>query len=151
MIHSDLQGVKIHYVDSLEDSTEHDFRNAKTFRKKTTIKAVQIGCPFEVETLEGLMQGKAGDWLAVGVKGELYPIAANVFEKTYEPSSTVMARFRADIVLSQKLRSAIYKVATGERYPPSAYFLRADAKIVEEVAIELEQRHMTMLKEGLKK
>jgi hypothetical protein len=54
------------------------------YRKKTTIRAVRLWTPFEVVTLEGPVRGKAGDWLAKGVNGELYPINAEVFEKTYE-------------------------------------------------------------------
>jgi hypothetical protein len=39
---------------------------------------------FMVLTLEGTVKGKAGDWLAKGVKGELYPINKEIFEQTYE-------------------------------------------------------------------
>ena len=57
---------------------------AVLFRKKTPIHAVRMDTPFRVKTLEGMVEGKAGDWLAKGVNGELYPIANDVFEKTYE-------------------------------------------------------------------
>ena len=56
----------------------------KRFRKKTTIFAIRMSEPFKVETLEGTMEGKAGDWLAKGVQGEYYPIDAQIFERTYE-------------------------------------------------------------------
>jgi hypothetical protein len=56
----------------------------KDFRKKTTIKAVQMEKDFAVLTLEGMTYGKAGDWLAKGIRGELYPIAKEIFEETYE-------------------------------------------------------------------
>ena len=46
--------------------------------------AMQVMGPFSVETLEGTMEGKAGDWLMVGVNGEMYPCDADVFAKTYE-------------------------------------------------------------------
>lgn len=39
---------------------------------------------FQVETLEGIMTGEPGDWLATGIKGEMYPIKADVFEDTYD-------------------------------------------------------------------
>lgn len=55
----------------------------KEYRKTATIYAVQMSKDFTVETLEGTHQGHAGDWLAKGVKGELWPIAKDVFEKTY--------------------------------------------------------------------
>ena len=54
------------------------------YRKKTTIHAVRMETQFKVATLEGTVKGKAGDWLAKGVNGELYPINAEIFEKTYE-------------------------------------------------------------------
>jgi hypothetical protein len=57
---------------------------AKRYRKKTFITAVQMDKDFVVLTLEGTVKGKAGDWLAKGVKGELYPINKEIFEQTYE-------------------------------------------------------------------
>jgi len=54
------------------------------FRKKTTIHAVRMSHPFTVNTIEGIHTGKEGDWLAKGAAGELYPIDAKIFEKTYE-------------------------------------------------------------------
>jgi hypothetical protein len=60
---------------------DSDFRE---YRKTQTILATRISEPFEVETLEGLHTGKAGDWLAVGAHGECYPIDADVFADTYE-------------------------------------------------------------------
>ena len=56
----------------------------KPYRKTSITYAVQIGEPFQVHTLEGLHDGKAGDWLAVGLHGEMYPIDADVFAATYE-------------------------------------------------------------------
>ena len=60
----------------------------KTYRKKTLIFAVRMDHEFEVRTLEGTMRGNAGDYLAKGVKNELYPIAADIFAKTYEEVGT---------------------------------------------------------------
>lgn len=54
------------------------------YRKRTTTFAVRVRDAFEVETLEGLHVGKPGDWLAVGIHGEMYPIDAAVFAATYE-------------------------------------------------------------------
>lgn len=39
---------------------------------------------FRVKTLEGVMDGKAGDFLIRGIKGELYPCRADIFAATYE-------------------------------------------------------------------
>jgi hypothetical protein len=38
----------------------------------------------QIETLEGVMTAKAGDWIIRGIKGELYPCKADIFEATYE-------------------------------------------------------------------
>lgn len=37
-----------------------------------------------IETLEGVMRADPGDWVICGVKRELYPCKADVFEATYE-------------------------------------------------------------------
>lgn len=39
----------------------------------------------EIKTLEGTMIAKAGDYIIKGVKGEIYPCKADIFEETYEP------------------------------------------------------------------
>ncbi len=56
----------------------------KAIKKPIAIKCVQIHEPFEVETMEGIMKGKAGDWLMVGVDGEKYACDNAIFEKTYD-------------------------------------------------------------------
>ena len=38
----------------------------------------------EINTLEGRMIAKAGDYIIRGVNGEIYPCKADIFEKTYE-------------------------------------------------------------------
>ena len=62
------------------------FRTASdAYRKKpVVVHARQIDKPFEVHTLEGIMKGKAGDWLIMGVEKELYPCDDKIFKKTYE-------------------------------------------------------------------
>lgn len=55
----------------------------RAFTKTTPAYAAQMHEPFEVETLEGLHTGKAGDWLAIGPHGEMYPIDREVFEASY--------------------------------------------------------------------
>lgn len=58
------------------------FKNA--VKKPIAIKCIQIDEPFTVETMEGTMQGKKGDWLMVGIHGEMYPIDNSIFEKSYD-------------------------------------------------------------------
>ncbi len=38
-----------------------------------------------IETLEGRMEAKPGDWIIRGVQGEFYPCKPDIFEATYEP------------------------------------------------------------------
>jgi hypothetical protein len=50
------------------------------------------GCNFSIRpdayilihTLEGTMEGRPGDWIIRGVKGEFYPCKSDIFEATYE-------------------------------------------------------------------
>lgn len=73
----------------ITDASDIEFEGE--FVKISPIKAVRMDAPFEVETLEGVMKGKAGDWLAQGVEGERWPIDAEIFEKTYKPKSSKKA------------------------------------------------------------
>lgn len=59
-----------------------DFKEA--IKKPLRVKCVQINEPFTVETLEGTLKGKSGDWLMVGVDGEMYAIDDAIFKKTYD-------------------------------------------------------------------
>ena len=61
-----------------------DLEFKKAVKKPIPIKCIQIFEPFEVETLEGKMKGKSGDWLMVGVNGEMYPCDKDIFEKSYD-------------------------------------------------------------------
>jgi hypothetical protein len=56
----------------------------KALKKPIPISCIQIDEAFEVETLEGVMKGKPGDWLMIGVNGEMYPCAKEIFKKTYD-------------------------------------------------------------------
>jgi hypothetical protein len=44
----------------------------------------QQRCAF-IDTLEGRMRADIGDWIILGVKGELYPCKPDVFEASYDP------------------------------------------------------------------
>lgn len=56
----------------------------KAIKKPVPVQCAQIHEAFTVETMEGIMQGKPGDWLIVGVHGEMYPIDKDIFRKTYD-------------------------------------------------------------------
>ncbi len=64
------------------DKPKLEFKQA--LKKPIPIKCIQIQEPFLVETLEGEMKGKKGDWLMVGVNGEMYPCDKAIFKKTYK-------------------------------------------------------------------
>ncbi len=66
---------------SQQDIPELDFK--KALKKPIPIKCAQIDEPFEVETMEGIMKGKPGDWLMIGVDGEKYVCDNAIFEKSY--------------------------------------------------------------------
>lgn len=37
-----------------------------------------------IDTLEGRMEGREGDWIIKGVEGEFYPCKPDIFNKTYQ-------------------------------------------------------------------
>ena len=41
--------------------------------------------PARVQTLEGWLGVRPGDWIITGVEGERYPCKPRIFEATYEP------------------------------------------------------------------
>lgn len=44
----------------------------------------EAGNDIFIDTLEGKMHVSAGDYIIKGVKGEFYPIKADIFAETYE-------------------------------------------------------------------
>ncbi len=66
----------------LDKTPKLDFK--KALKKPIPIKCVQIDEPFQVESMEGLVTGKAGDWLMIGVNGEKYVCDAAIFQKSYD-------------------------------------------------------------------
>ena len=63
-----------------------DLNFNKAIKKPIPIKCIQINEPFEVQTMEGVMKGKKGDWLMVGISGEMYPCDDDIFQATYDLS-----------------------------------------------------------------
>ena len=55
----------------------------QAIKKPIAINCIQIDTEFQVKTMEGVMQGKPGDWLIEGVEGELYACDNTIFKKTY--------------------------------------------------------------------
>lgn len=64
-----------------------DLRGFHHYKKlPLVLKARKMSRAFAVKTLEGTMKGKAGDWLVIGTKGELYPVADDIFQEIYVPA-----------------------------------------------------------------
>jgi len=42
----------------------------------------------QIDTLEGEMSGRIGDWIIKGVQGEFYPCKPEIFAATYEQVTT---------------------------------------------------------------
>jgi hypothetical protein len=49
------------------------------------VEAYRTDVEVVIQTLEGPLTAKPGDWIITGVNGEQYPCKPDVFEKTYEP------------------------------------------------------------------
>jgi len=61
---------------------EKDF---KTWKKRPVeIKARKMATAFSVDTPEGKMSGKKGDYLIIGIAGEMYPCDREIFENSYD-------------------------------------------------------------------
>ena len=41
----------------------------------------------EIDTLEGALTARMGDWIIKGVQGEFYPCKPDIFAATYEPAT----------------------------------------------------------------
>jgi hypothetical protein len=66
----------------INPNEEQNWLNVR--KKPIIIQAVQVNEPFTVDSMEGTMSGKAGDYLMKGVKGELYICDREVFESSYD-------------------------------------------------------------------
>ena len=60
------------------------FNFKQAIKKPVPVKCYQMNEPFKVETLEGTLKGKAGDYLMIGVRGEMYACDKEIFNETYE-------------------------------------------------------------------
>lgn len=66
------------------DATKTAFLFEKCMKKPIPVHAIQIDTAFFVDTKEGRMEGKAGDYLMMGIEGERYPCDKAIFEKSYD-------------------------------------------------------------------
>ena len=72
---------------SPEEAQEKIDHYGLIYRKKVTIEATMIAEDFEVQTMEGVMKGRAGDYLAnnsLGKQSTPWIIRKEVLAETYE-------------------------------------------------------------------
>jgi hypothetical protein len=63
---------------------EFDFLFTPVVKKQVKVGAHQVHEEFTVETKEGEMKGKPGDYLMRGVAGEIYVCDKDIFHKSYD-------------------------------------------------------------------
>ena len=54
-------------------------------KRPVVVRAGQLAEEVDIVTMEGTMRGNVGDWLIIGVHGEMYPCKPEIFVETYEP------------------------------------------------------------------
>lgn len=59
---------------------------AKFRRKPLIIEAIRIKQEMTIDTPNGIVKAKAGDWLLNDVEGKQYPCIDSVFRESYEPA-----------------------------------------------------------------
>jgi len=62
------------------------------------VDAVRLKDPVFIETLEGNMLARVGDWLVTGTHGEKYPVKHVIFIKTYIPTRMDIGYFPNTII-----------------------------------------------------
>ena len=58
---------------------------AKYRKKPVIVEAYQTPVEVVIDTPEGRMIARPGDWVVTGVQGEQYPVKPEIFEASYEP------------------------------------------------------------------
>lgn len=72
------------------------------FRKKpVVIDAVRLTRDVKIQTLEGEVIGKPGDWMLTGVANEQYPCKHDVFMQTYEPADDSASDYLSKVLTTQ--------------------------------------------------
>jgi len=68
-----------------EQFTEENKNRAYNFLTCSAFCGFDMGKPImRIQTLEGEMTVRLGDWIIKGVKGEFYPCKPDIFKSTYE-------------------------------------------------------------------
>lgn len=73
----------VHTARKRFDKFPEEMKHGRYIKKPIPVRAVQILEEFEVVTLEGTFNAKAGDYLMEGIKGEIYSCDKIIFEESY--------------------------------------------------------------------
>lgn len=78
------------------------------FRKKPiAVEAYRTDREVLIETTEGDMLGRPGDWIITGIKGERYPCQHEVFRESYDPADLEAEEYYRDVTSAKRLDHAI--------------------------------------------
>lgn len=70
----------------------------RTYRKKPVVVRAYVAETEQViHTLEGDMIAQPGDYIVIGVQGEMYPCKPDIFHETYEPLDYAQMEVRSNI------------------------------------------------------
>ena len=66
------------------NETKYQVYNFVTCNKSASFDGGTSNPTLKIQTLEGVMTAKVGDWIIKGDQGEFYPVKSDIFEDTYE-------------------------------------------------------------------
>lgn len=116
----------------------------KYIKRSIAIEATQQSEEFTVETLEGTMSGKPGDYLVTGVNGEQYPCDKEIFEKTYVKVDNFIDRLNLEYEelenKYEKLKAFIISSKFGEVPKDQRKMLKKQKRIMEDYLDILKER-----------
>lgn len=69
---------------------------------------------YDIATLEGVMTASPGDFIILGVEGELYPCKPSVFAATYEAVATIPYETDEGVVVAVDLDGTIHRMKPQE-------------------------------------
>lgn len=95
-------------------------RNAEAYRKKLMVYAFQSKDPCRFDKHWGPSTGSGGDFVIVGVDGDLYSCPRATFEATYEPIAGEPHRYRKTGVMYARHMSHAFKVRTDNGFQRGA-------------------------------
>lgn len=83
-----IEAVQFSHID--EDNSKQNVAVFKTERPEWLDAAIRsgdirrAGSGLSVDTAEGTIYARSGDWIIQGIKGELYPCKPDIFAEIYE-------------------------------------------------------------------